>query len=380
MSTPLPSYERWGSLAGKRVLVRVDFNTPVALVDGRWEVTDDFRIRATLPLFEELLAQGATVVACTHFGRPDGQVVEKYSVAPVRRRLEELCPGVELLENLRFNPGEESNDPAFGAALVEGFDYYINEAFSASHREHASIMIPPTLVPCAAGPNLQREVATLTSLLEEPARPFVAIVGGAKVKDKLGIVKVLSQKADQVIVGGGMAYTFEVTQGRTIGSSLFDASYVDVCAELLAGGKIVIPSDARGLPVGAPFGSGGDDAILEWGENIPDGFQGLDIGPESTATFSAIIARAATILWNGPMGVFEDERLSAGTEAVARAVAASDAVSVIGGGDSVSAIQGYGLEDQVSFVSTGGGASLEFVELGDLPGIAALRESTKDES
>ena len=375
MSAPLPSYERWASLANKRVLVRVDFNTPVAEVDGRLEVTDDFRIRATLPLFEELLAKGATVVACTHFGRPQGQIVEKYSVAPVRRRLAQLCPDVELLENLRFNPGEEANDPSFGAELVAGFDYYINEAFSASHREHASIMIPPTLIPSAAGPNLQREVSTLTSLLESPARPFVAIVGGAKVKDKLGIVKVLSQKADQVIVGGGMAYTFEATQGRTIGSSLFDASYLEVCAELMAGGKIVIPCDARGLAVGAPFGSGGVDEVIEWGENIPDGFQGLDIGPDSAANFAEIIKNAATILWNGPMGVFEDPRLSAGTEAVARAVASSEAISVIGGGDSVSAIQGYGLEDQVSFVSTGGGASLEFVELGDLPGLRALRES-----
>lgn len=380
MSAPLPHFERWGSLAGKRVLVRVDFNTPVADVDGRLEVTDDFRIRATLPLFEQLLDAGAQVVACTHFGRPDGQVVEKYSVAPVRRRLSVLCPDVELLENLRFNPGEESNDPTFGASLVEGFDYYINEAFSASHRAHASIMIPPTLIPSAAGPNLQREVTTLSSILENPTRPFVAIVGGAKVKDKLGIVKVLSQKADQVIVGGGMAYTFEATQGRTIGASLFDASYLEVCAELMAGGKIVIPSDARGLPVGADFGGGGTDEVLEWGENIPDGFQGLDIGPSSVATFVEIIMNAGTILWNGPMGVFEDPRLSAGTEAVARAVAASRAVSVIGGGDSVSAIQGFGLEDEVSFVSTGGGASLEFVELGDLPGLAALRESPWNQS
>jgi phosphoglycerate kinase len=380
VSAPLPSYERWGSLVDKRVLVRVDFNTPIADVDGQLEVTDDFRIRATLPLLEELLAKGATVVACTHFGRPEGHVVEKYSVTPVRRRLAQLCPDVQLLENLRFNPGEEANDPEFGASLVEGFDYYINEAFSASHRAHASIMIPPTLIPSAAGPNLQREVATLTSILEDPARPFVAIVGGAKVKDKLGIVMVLSQKADQVIVGGGMAYTFQVTQGRTIGSSLFDASYLEVCAELLAGGKIVIPSDARGLRVGAPFGSGGDDVVLEWGDNIPDGYQGLDIGPASVATFCEIIAHAATILWNGPMGVFEDERLSAGTEAVARAVAASPAISVIGGGDSVAAIQQYGLEDQVSFVSTGGGASLEFVELGDLPGLAALRESKWNQS
>ena len=380
MSGTLPGYERWGSLEGKRVLVRVDFNTPVAEVDGRLEVTDDFRIRATLPLFEDLLARGATVVACTHFGRPKGQVVEKYSVAPVRRRLAQLCPDVELMENLRFNPGEESNDTAFGASLVEGFDYYINEAFSASHRAHASIMVPPTLIPSAAGPNLQREVQTLRSLLESPARPFVAIVGGAKVKDKLGIVKVLAAKADQVIVGGGMAFTFEAAQGRTIGSSLFDESYLAECGELLASGKVVIPSDARGLPSDASFGAGGDEPVIEWGADIPDGYQGLDIGPESEVAFAALIAEAATILWNGPMGVFEDPRLSHGTEVVARAVAASSAVSVIGGGDSVSAIQGFGLEDQVSFVSTGGGASLEFVELGDLPGLVALRESPWSDS
>ena len=376
----LPRVDRWGDLAHKRVLVRVDFNAPVAEVDGRREVTDDFRLRAALPLFEDLLARGATVVACTHFGRPAGKVVEEYSVAPVRRRLAELCPQVELLENLRFHPGEETNDSAFGAQLVEGFDYYINEAFSASHRTHASIMIPPTLIPSAAGPNLLREVATLQSLLQEPARPFLAVVGGAKVKDKLGIVQVLARQADQVIIGGGMAFTFAATQGRTIGSSLFDASFLEVCAQLMDEGKTVIPCDTRGLPVGAPFGTGGEDAVLEWGADIPEGFVGLDIGPQSVSKFSEIIAQAATILWNGPMGVFEDPRLSAGTEAVARAVAGSSAISVVGGGDSVAAIQSYGLDDQVSFVSTGGGASLELVEWGDLPGLAALRESPWNQS
>ncbi len=376
MSNPLPTYQRWGSLAGKRVLVRVDFNTPVDTINGRLEVSDDFRIRATVPLFEDLLERGASVVACTHFGRPKGKVVEEYSVAPVRRRLNELCADVELLENLRFNPGEEANDRAFGEQLVAGFDYYINEAFSASHRAHASIMIPPLLLPSAAGPNLQREVTTLQSLLEEPARPFVAIVGGAKVKYKLGIVKVLAQKADTVIVGGGMAYTFEAARGRTIGSSLFDETYLDECAQLLAKGNVLIPDDSRGLADGASFGtSGGDDVVIEFGDNIPDGFEGLDIGPRAISSFVNAINAAKTILWNGPMGVFEDPRLSVGTEAVARAVAASNAVSVIGGGDSVAALQSYGLEGDVSFVSTGGGASLEFVEHGDLPGLVALRES-----
>jgi phosphoglycerate kinase len=377
MAAPLPSIERWGSLSGKRILVRVDFNTPVAQVDGFVQVTDDFRIRSTVPLFEDLLAKGATVVACTHFGRPEGKVVAQYSVEPVRRRLAELCPGVELLENLRFNPGEEANDPEFGAQLVAGFDYYINEAFSASHREHASIMIPPTLVPSAGGPNLQREVATIQSLLESPARPFVAIVGGAKVADKLGVVKVLAEKADTVIVGGGMAYTFEASQGRSIGSSLFDPSHLEQCAALLAGGNVVIPVDSRGLADGAPFGAdGGADQVVEFGEDIPDGYEGLDIGAQSVELFAGPIASAATILWNGPMGVFEDSRFSSGTEAVARAVAASQAISVVGGGDSVAALKAYGLEQAFSFVSTGGGASLELVELGDLPGLRALREST----
>jgi len=378
VTSTLPSYERWGDLTGKRVLVRVDFNCPVAEVEGVVTVTDDFRIRASVPLFEDLKAKGASVVAATHFGRPKGKVDERYSVAPVRKRLEELCPGVELLENLRFNPGEEANDPAFGAELVRGFDYFINEAFGASHRAHASIMVPPTLIPSAAGPNLQREVSTILGLLENPARPFVAIVGGAKVGDKLGIVRVLSEKADKVLVGGGMAYTFESTQGRTIGGSLFDASYLEECASLLETGKVLIPQDSRGLPVGAPFGpGGGPDEVTEFGDNVPDGFEGLDIGPKSAASFAEVIEGAATILWNGPMGVFEDARLSQGTEIVARAVAASKGVSVIGGGDSVAAIQSYGLEDHVSFVSTGGGASLELVELGDLPGLKALRESTK---
>jgi phosphoglycerate kinase len=376
VSVALPSIDRWGSLKGKRVLVRVDFNAPVAEVDGVLRVTDDFRLRSTLPLFDVLLERGATVVACTHFGRPNGRVDERYDVAPLRRCLNDLRPGVELMQNLRFNPGEESNDPDFGASLVEGFDYYVNEAFSASHRAHASIMVPPTLIPSAAGSNLQREVATLLALLESPARPFVAVTGGAKVKDKLGIVKVLADKADVVIVGGGMAYTFAVAEGRHIGSSLFDGSFVEECATLLEGGNVLIPVDARGLPTGSTFGpEGGEEDAVHFDENIPDGFMGLDIGPTSIEVFVTAIAGAKTILWNGPMGVFEDPRFGTGTEAVARAIASSSAVSVVGGGDSVAALASYGLDKDVSFVSTGGGASLELVELGDLPGLRALRES-----
>jgi phosphoglycerate kinase len=372
----LPDVARWGDLTGRRVLVRVDLNTPVARVDGRLEVADDFRIRAAMPVLATLLEGGATVVACTHFGRPRGAVVPEFSVEPVRRRLAELCPGVELLENLRFDPGDEADDRGFGEALIAGFDYYVNEAFSASHRAHASIMIPPSVVPSAAGPNLEREVAALSSLLDDPARPFVAIVGGAKVADKLGIVDVLAQRADYVIVGGGMAYTFLAASGLDVGSSLLDASRVEECRALLATGKVLIPTDALGLADAAPFGRGaGAQDALSFGEEIPDGFVGLDIGPATIAAFTSVIASARTILWNGPMGVFEDPRFGAGTEAVARCVAASNATSVVGGGDSVAALAQFGLSDQVSFVSTGGGASLEFVEFGDLPGLRALRES-----
>ncbi|HEY5266815.1 MAG TPA: phosphoglycerate kinase [Acidimicrobiales bacterium] len=376
MNQLLPSHERWGSLAGKRVLVRVDFNVPVAEIDGVLTVTDDFRLRAALPLFDELLARGATVVACTHFGRPNGRVDERYSVAPLRRCLADLSPEVTLMENLRFNSGEEANDPAFGASLVEGFDYYVNEAFGASHRAHASIMVPPTLLPSAAGPNVHREVTTILGLLDSPDRPFVAVVGGAKVKDKLAIMRVLAQKADVVIVGGGMAYTFAVAEGRTIGGSLFDASYVEECRALLEGGNVLIPVDTRGLANGASFGlDGGDDEAQSFDDNIPEGSMGLDIGPLSIEIFTNALDTAKTILWNGPMGVFEDPRFATGTEAVARAIAASTGVTVVGGGDSVAALGSYGLENDVSFVSTGGGASLELVELGDLPGLRALRES-----
>jgi phosphoglycerate kinase len=376
VSWSLPTIERWGSLAGKRVLVRVDFNAPVAEIDGVLTVTDDFRLRAAVPLFEALLEQGATVVACTHFGRPNGRVDERFSVEPLRRALAPLCPDVELLENLRFHPGEEANDLEFGARLAKGFDFYVNEAFGASHRAHASIMVPPTLLPSAGGSNLVREVSTIMALLDTPDRPFIAITGGAKVKDKLGIMKVLAAKADVVIVGGGMAYTFAAAEDRRVGGSLFDREYVEQCRELLDGGNVLIPVDARGIPSSAPFGpDGGPDKVVDFGEDIPDDFMGLDIGPSTIEIFEAAIDSARTILWNGPMGVFEDPRFGTGTEAIARKIARTPAISVVGGGDSVAALSSYGLSDDVSFVSTGGGASLELVELGDLPGLRALRES-----
>ena len=376
---PLASPARWGDLTGKRVLVRVDFNVPVAERDGEVVVTDDFRLRATLPLLMDLLGRGASVVACTHFGRPEGRADPRYSVEPIRRALEALCPGVELMENLRFSPGEEACDPGFGASLVEGVDYYVNEAFGASHRAHASIMIPPTLVPSAAGPNLTHEAETILSLLENPRRPFVAIVGGAKVRDKIGLVRVLADRADVVLVGGGMAHTFALADGRRVGDSLVDPSWVEECRTLLKGGTVVIPVDARGLPTGAPFGPrGGEARAVDFAADVPDGFAALDIGPDTVEIFTAAIQGAGSILWNGPMGVFEDPRFMVGTKAVAQAVAASGAVSVVGGGDSAAALDALGLRGAVTFVSTGGGATLRLVEEGDLPGLRALRESPFD--
>jgi len=369
----LPSIDALGSLQGKAVLVRVDFNCPLREVDGKREVVDDFRIRAALPLFRELQRRGAKVTACTHLGRPNGEPVERYSVAPVRVRLNELISDVELLENLRFHPGEEGNDPEFGRKLIQGFDAYVNEAFGASHRAHASIVFPPTQIPSAAGPNLQNEVHTLLGALAEPQRPFVAIVGGAKVADKLGITKVLAERADYVIVGGGMAFTFWHAMGRGIGDSLFDASRVDDVAALLSTGRIVLPSDVWTLPTGTPFGAGGEVEPVLRESSIPDGEMGLDVGPESVRRFQEVIAEAATILWNGPMGVFEDPRLDRGTRGVAEAMAASRGATIVGGGDSAAAVDVFGVADKMKFISTGGGASLELLEFGDLPGLRALR-------
>ncbi|CAB4791852.1 MAG: phosphoglycerate kinase [Actinobacteria bacterium] len=369
----LPSIDDLGDIAGKRVLVRVDFNVPLAERNGKFVVTDDFRIRSALPLFRDLQARGAEVSACTHLGRPLGEPVAKYSVEPVREHLDTLIDDVHLLENLRFSPGEEGNDRSFGIELTDSYDCYVNEAFGVSHRAHASIMVPPTLIPSAAGPNLAHEVETLTGLLMNPRRPFVAIVGGAKVADKLGITKVLVEKADAVIVGGGMAFTFWRALGRTIGDSLVDDSRIDEVAELLASGRVHIPDDVWALPTGSPFGSGGSEKPTHYTGNIPDGFIALDIGPDTSRRFAEIVSSAGTVLWNGPMGVFEDPRLAAGTRAVADALAGSDAISVVGGGDSAAAVEQFGVASQMSFISTGGGASLELLEFGDLPGLRALR-------
>ncbi|HEY9556659.1 MAG TPA: phosphoglycerate kinase [Acidimicrobiales bacterium] len=367
----VPVLEDLLPIEGKRVLLRADFNVPVQ--DGR--ITDDLRIRAALPTIEWLQGQGATVVACTHFGRPKGQANPKYSVAPIRARLAELAPGVELLENLRFDPGEEGNDPAFVAKLIEGFDAYVNDAFGASHRAHASIVGPPEHLPSAAGRLLAKEVEVLLDLREKPNRPFVAVLGGSKVSDKLSVIEALLGVADEVLIGGGMCFTFLKAQGNPVGDSLCEDDMVDTCKRLLdSGAAIRLPSDVTALGPGGEIGNpdaGGD--VRQLHTSIPDGWKGLDIGPGSSAEFSDAILDARTVFWNGPMGVFEDPRFEAGTRTVAQAVAESRAFTVVGGGDSAAAVAQFGLASQIDHISTGGGASLELLEQGDLPGLEALR-------
>jgi phosphoglycerate kinase len=377
----VPALEDLPPLDGRRVLLRADFNVPVS--DGR--IADDLRIRAALPTISWLREQGATVVACTHLGRPKGSPDPKYSVEPVRARLAELAPGVELLDNLRYDPGEEGNDPAFVARLVEGMDAYVNDAFGASHRAHASIVGPPQHLPSAAGRLLHREVEVLLALRERPNRPFVAVLGGSKVSDKLSVIEALLSVADELLIGGGMCFTFLAAQGRPIGDSLVEPDLVDACRSLLdSGAAIRLPSDITAL---GPDGEIGDpDAggeVRQLGTSIPDGWRGLDVGPGTAAEFGDVIAEAGTVFWNGPMGVFEDPRFLAGTQAVADAVADARGFTVVGGGDSAAAVAQLDRADQrdradrIDHISTGGGASLELLEQGDLPGLAALRGDWK---
>jgi phosphoglycerate kinase len=364
----LPVLEDLRPLAGKHVLVRTDFNVPLE----HGQITDDFRIRAALPTIEWLLGEGARVTTCSHLGRPKGQPDERYSMAPVRARLAELAPGVELLENLRFDPGEEGNDPAFVARLVEGMDAYVDDAFGAAHRAHASIVGPPKTLPSAAGRLLEREVEVLMGLREHPKRPFVAVLGGAKVSDKLGVIDALLGVVDALVIGGGMCFTFLAAQGNSIGDSLFEADQVDECRRLLGAGKpIHLPEDVVCL---LP-----DATVATLGARLPKGAKGLDIGPGSAAAFADVIMEAGTVFWNGPMGMFEDERFASGTRAVAEAMAATHAFTVVGGGDSAAALARFGLADEIDHVSTGGGASLELLELGDLPGLEALRHAPNAE-
>src|SRR5665213_778006 len=374
----LPLLRDLPDLHGASVLVRVDFNVPLRPCDDAPAVvTDDFRIRAALPTLEYLSSHGATVTACTHLGRPEGAPDTRWELGPVREELARLAPQVELLENLRFDPGETANDPAFVEKLVNSHDAYVNDAFGVSHRRHASVVGPPAFLPSAAGLLLQKELEALGQLLGEPDRPFVAVVGGAKVADKLGVLKALLHHVDALLVGGGMAFTFLAAQGHEIGGSLIDRDRIGECAELLASGTpILLPTDNVALQPGVPFGCDCTEGeVRTVGSDIPDGWQGLDIGPETVAAYAERIAGAGTVLWNGPMGVFEDARFSAGTAGVARAVAECPGYKGVGGGDSAEAVDELGLEHEISFISTGGGASLELLEYGDLPGLAALRLS-----
>jgi len=359
----LPTLEDLPAPKGKRVLLRVDFNVPIS--DGT--IDDDLRITAALPTIEWLAEQGVGVDACAHLGRPKGKPDDRYSLEPVRKRLAELAPDVELLENLRFDPGEEANDDAFVQRLVDGHDLYVNDAFGACHRAHASVVGPPKHLPSAAGRLLAREVEVLGKLLTEPARPFVAVLGGAKVSDKLGVIKALLDKVDGLVIGGGMCFTFLAAQGHGVGDSLLQRDQIDACRELLESGKIVLPSDVVAM--------GPDDEVRTVDDEIADGWKGLDIGPGSAAAFADIVADAGTILWNGPMGMFEDERFAAGTKTVAEAMAGAGGFTVVGGGDSAAAVAEFGFADGIDHISTGGGASLEFIEQGDLPGLKALRAS-----
>lgn len=366
-SSRIPTLEDLGDVTGRRVLVRTDFNVPLEERAGSQVVVDDFRIRAALPTISWLLERGAQVVCASHLGRPKGQPVDEYSMDPVRARLSEIAPGVELLENLRFNPGEEANDDEFVASLTHGIDFYVNDAFGASHRAHSSIVGPPRSMPSAMGRLLQQEVEVLTVLRDKPRRPFVAVLGGAKISDKLGVVEALLSVVDQLVIGGAMCFTFFAAQGKPIGDSLFEPEMVETCRRILetAGDKIVLPDDMVGVDASGEFAT--------FGTRLPEGSKGFDIGPGSAAAFSDVVMDARMVFWNGPLGMFEDERFAGGTRTVAEAMAETKAFTVVGGGDSAAALAQFRLNDEVDHVSTGGGASLELLELGDLPGLAALR-------
>ena len=362
----VPQLEDLGDVRGKTVLVRTDFNVPMSGPDDARIIADDFRIRAALPTINWLTECGARVVCASHLGRPKGTPNLKYSMNPIRNRLSELAPGVELLENLRFNPGEESNDPTFVNEIINGIDFYVNDAFGAAHRSHASIVGPPKYLPSAAGRLLQREVEVLAELRNNPKRPLVAVLGGAKISDKIGVIEALSKVVDSFVIGGGMCFTFLAAKSLPIGDSLCERDQIAFCKQLLESQvKIYLPEDIVGVDKAGIFAT--------FGVRLPEGSKGLDIGPGSAAAFADIIMGARSVFWNGPMGMFEDERFAAGTRTVAQAMSETKAFTVVGCGDSAAALAQFGYENDVDHVSTGGGASLEFLELGDLPGLSALR-------
>ncbi|MCU0726765.1 MAG: phosphoglycerate kinase [Planctomycetes bacterium] len=377
----LRSIEDLGDLRGKRVLLRVDYNVPLA---GD-RVTDDTRIARSLPTVRELVAAGARVVLMSHLGRPKGSRDPKYSVAPAGRRLAELfgkdvlilpdCVGPALLENLRFHKGEEKNDEAFARGLAELGDVYVNDAFGAAHRAHASVAALAGLRPCAAGRLMQEEISALSRVRDRPVAPLVLVMGGAKVADKIPLIRNFLDRVARVVIGGAMAYTFLAAKGVAIGTSRFEAESVETTREILAraGDRLVLPVDHR--CAAGPDGAGAP--VVSEGA-VPDGLMGLDIGPRSEATFAAAVRGAGTVVWNGPMGVFEKPAFASGTRAVAAAIATlpPGTPRVVGGGDTVAAVESLGFAGKVGHVSTGGGASLEFLGGDELPGVTALRKDT----
>jgi phosphoglycerate kinase len=378
LAVAVPHLEDLPDPSGRHVLLRADFNVPLRTdAGGHHVIDDDFRVRATLPTIEWLSSQGAKVTICSHLGRPGGHPDERYSLAPVRDILTKLAPGVDLLENLRFDPGEEANDPAFVDKLVAGQQLYVDDAFGASHRAHASIVGPPARLPSAGGRLLVREVEALGSLLDHPPRPFVVVIGGAKVAGKLETLRALSQRAEAVMIGGAMAFTFLAALGHEIGESVVEPDQIEACRQLLdSGRRVMVPTDVVAVGPGGRVGPDGDGEVRPFGRTLLPGWRGVDIGPGTAAEYAEEISGAGTVFWNGPMGVFEDARFAAGTNTVAEAVAECGGFTVVGGGDSAAALDHLGLARRIDHVSTGGGASLEFLEKGgDLPGLAALRRS-----
>ena len=384
-------------VAGKKVLLRCDFNVPLDKNTG--EITSDKRIVASLPTIQYLLEQGAAVICCSHLGRPKGEWVPELSLTPVAKRLSELlgkpvkmakdvvgddaktlagslgAGEIMLLENLRYHAEETKNEPGFAKELASLAEVFVSDAFGTVHRAHASTAGVADFLPAVSGFLVAKELELLGGALTEPKRPFVAILGGAKVSDKLGVIQNLLEKADTLIIGGGMSFTFNKAMGGNIGNSLCEDDKLDYAREMLEtakakGVKLYIPTDAQ---TAAAF-SADAEAVLYPSDEIPDGRMGLDIGPVSIAAIVEEINRAQTVIWNGPMGVFEFPNFEAGTKAVAEALANSDAISIIGGGDSAAACAQFGLSDKMTHVSTGGGASLEYLEGKVLPGLACLED------
>ena len=386
---------------GKKVLCRCDFNVPQDKKTGA--ITDDKRIRAALPTLQYLLDQGAAVIACSHLGKPKGEVKPELSLAPVAKRLEELLgksvifasdvvgedakakaaalqPGqIMLLENLRFEKGEEKNDPAFAKALADlaGADgVYVSDAFGTVHRAHASTAGVADYLPAVSGFLIQKELEIIGGALANPKRPLVAILGGSKVSSKIGVINNLLEIADTIIIGGGMAYTFAAAQGGKIGTSLLEADWEDYANEMVKkaadkGVKLLLPVDTV---VADAFAADAQSQVVPAGE-IPDGWMGLDIGPKTVELYTSAVADAGTVIWNGPMGVFEFPAFAKGTQAVAEALSQTSAITIIGGGDSAAAVQQLGYADKMTHISTGGGASLEFMEGKELPGVACLLDA-----